>query len=63
MGVPAREAGRPTKGTTMKTTLLERRHQWQSLSRQDKQQRLQSMRTHHQRQVEFEILRLQQSAR
>jgi hypothetical protein len=47
----------------MKTTLVERRSQWQSLSRQDKQQRLQSMRTRHQRQVEFEILRLQQSAR
>jgi hypothetical protein len=43
----------------MKTTLLERRNQWQTLTRQDKQQRLQTMRTRHQRQVEFEILRLQ----
>lgn len=63
MGVPAREAGRNRREPTMKTTLLERRSQWQSLSHQDKQQRLQSMRTRHQRQVQFEILRLQQSAR
>jgi hypothetical protein len=47
----------------MKTTPAERRNQWQALSRQDKQQRLQSMRTRHQRQVEFEILRLQPMAR
>lgn len=47
----------------MKTTLLERRHQWQSLSHQDKQQRLQSMRARHQRQVEFEILRLPHTTR
>jgi hypothetical protein len=59
MGVPAREAGDRRKEPTMKTTLLERRHQWQSLSRQDKQQRLESLRTRHQRQVAFEILRLQ----
>ncbi|MGB0102062.1 MAG: hypothetical protein WBP61_17425 [Nocardioides sp.] len=43
----------------MKTTLIERRDQWRSLTRQDKQQRLQTMRHRHQRQVEFEILRLQ----
>ena len=43
----------------MKTTRVERRHAWRSLSRQDKQQRLQAMRSRHQRQVEFEILRLQ----
>lgn len=47
----------------MKTTLVERRNQWQALSRQDKQQRLRTMRAHHQRQVEFEILRLQQTTR
>ena len=35
MGVPAREAGRTRKEPTMKSTLLERRSQWQSLSRQD----------------------------
>jgi hypothetical protein len=43
----------------MRTTHIERRNQWQMLSRQDKQQRLETMRTRHQRQVEFEILRLQ----
>ena len=47
----------------MRTTSIERRHLWQSLSRQDKQQRLQELRARHQRQVEFEILRLQQTAR
>jgi len=43
----------------MTTKLIQRRNAWRELSRQDKQQRLQAMRTQHQRQVEFEILRLQ----
>ena len=43
----------------MRTTTIERRHAWQSLSKQDKQQRLVAMRRRHQSQVEFEILRLQ----
>ena len=43
----------------MKTTSIERRHVWRSLSKQDKQDRLQAMRRRHQSQVEFEILRLQ----
>ena len=43
----------------MKTTSIERRHAWHALSKQDKQERLQSMRRRHQSQVEFEILRLQ----
>ena len=63
MGVLAREASATTRGTDMKTTLIERRHLWQSLSRQDKQQRLKAVRTRHQKQVEFEILRLQQPLR
>lgn len=42
----------------MKTTMLERRNAWRSLSAQDKQQRLQTIRRRQQRQVEFEILRL-----
>jgi len=42
----------------MKTTMLERRNAWRSLSTQDKQQRLQAIRRRQQRQVEFEILRL-----
>ena len=43
----------------MKTASIARRHAWQSLSKQDKQDRLQAMRRRHQIQVEFEILRLQ----
>ena len=43
----------------MKTTMLERRHAWQALTRQDKQQRLMDLRRQHQEQVEFEMLRLQ----
>ncbi|MEP9362027.1 hypothetical protein ABLE68_03605 [Nocardioides sp. CN2-186] len=42
----------------MKTTMLERRNAWRSLSTQDKQERLQTIRRRQQRQVEFEILRL-----
>ena len=42
----------------MKTTSIERRHAWRSLSKQDKQQRLTEMRRRHQSQVEFEMLRL-----
>jgi len=47
----------------MTTTLTDRRTAWRALPRQDKQQRLQSLRARHQRQVEFEILRLQQPVR
>ena len=43
----------------MTTKLIQRRNAWRELSRQDKHQRLQAMRTQHQRQVEFEMLRLQ----
>ncbi|WP_395658483.1 hypothetical protein [Nocardioides sp.] len=43
----------------MSTKLIQRRNAWRELSRQDKQQRLESMRSRHQRQVEFEMLRLQ----
>jgi hypothetical protein len=59
MGVPAREAGCHRERTDMKTTMIERRHAWRALSRQDKQQRLVDLRRQHQKQVEFEILRLQ----
>lgn len=44
----------------MKSTMIERRNAWRALSRQDKQQRLQAIRDRHQRQVEFEMLRLHQ---
>ncbi|MGY2704683.1 MULTISPECIES: hypothetical protein [unclassified Nocardioides] len=43
----------------MKTTLIERRTTWRALPPQDKQQRLMDLRRKHQRQVEFEMLRLQ----
>jgi hypothetical protein len=43
----------------MKTTMIERRHAWRALSQQDKQQRLVDLRRQHQKQVEFEMLRLQ----
>ncbi len=43
----------------MKTALIERRDTWRSLSRQDKQSRLIDMRRQHEKQVEFEMLRLQ----
>ncbi|HEU5038928.1 MAG TPA: hypothetical protein VFT70_18115 [Nocardioides sp.] len=43
----------------MRTTLIERRHAWRSLTRQDKQQRLMDLRRQHQQQVELEMLRLQ----
>ena len=40
------------------TTDIQRRNAWRSLSKQDKQKRLQEMRRRHQSQVEFEMLRL-----
>ncbi len=58
MGLPTREVGADRREPTMKTTMLERRNAWRSLSQQDKQQRLQTIRRRQQRQVEFEILRL-----
>lgn len=60
MGAPRQGGGDTTEGNlTMKTTSIERRHAWRTLSKQDKQERLQAMRRRHQSQVEFEILRLQ----
>jgi len=59
MGVLAREAGKRQKGTIMKSTSIERRHAWRSLSKQDKQERLVAMRLRHQSHVELEIQRLQ----
>ena len=47
------------RSTDMTAKLIQRKNAWRELSRQDKQQRLQAMRAQHQRQVEFEILRLQ----
>ena len=44
--------------STMSVSDLQRRSAWRSLSKQDKQSRLQEMRRRHQSQVEFEILRL-----
>lgn len=43
----------------MKTQQIQRRNAWRALSRQDKQQRLDALRTQHQRHVQHEILRLQ----
>jgi hypothetical protein len=47
----------------MNTQHHERRQAWRSLSSQDKHQRLQAMRQQQQRQVQFEMLRLQSHAR
>ena len=47
----------------MKTLPRERRQAWRSLSSQDKHQRLQAMRQQQQRQVQFEMLRLQSHVR
>jgi len=63
MGVLARVAGIPPRGTVMRSQHHERRQSWRSLSRQDKHQRLQAMRQQQQRQVEFEMLRLHSHAR
>lgn len=64
MGVPASEAGRdPRKEPTMRSIATERRHSWRSLSHEDKQRRLQELRQRHQRQVQVEMLRLQQHLR
>jgi hypothetical protein len=43
----------------MKTTLIERRNAWRALSHQDKQSRLMDLRRRHEKQVEFEMVRLQ----
>lgn len=43
----------------MKTMSYERRQAWRTLSIQDKHERLQALRAQQQRQVEFEMLRLQ----
>ncbi len=47
----------------MKTALTERRSSWRAMTTQDKHQRLQAMRRQQQRQVEFEMLRLQAHVR
>jgi hypothetical protein len=47
----------------MKTLQNERRQAWRSMSSTDKHQRLEAMRQRQQRQVEFEMLRLQSHAR
>jgi hypothetical protein len=47
----------------MSTTHQQRRQQWRAMSNQDKHQRLRSMRQQQQRQVEFEMLRLQSHLR
>jgi hypothetical protein len=62
MGVLARVAGSCPRGTDM-SNQIQRRQQWRSLSSQDKHQRLQAMRQQQQRQVQFEMLRLQSHTR
>jgi hypothetical protein len=62
MGVPAREAGTDREEPAMSTT-QNRRQMWRSMSTQDKHQRLQAMRQQQQRQVQFEMLRLQSHLR
>jgi len=47
----------------MSTKIQERRRAWHALSRQDKQERLHSMRRRQQGQVEFEMLRLHHAIR
>jgi len=47
----------------MNTTQNGRRQLWRTLSNQDKHQRLQAMRQQQQRQVQFEMLRLQNHVR
>jgi len=47
----------------MSTIQKHRRQQWRAMSSQDKHQRLQAMRQQQQRQVEFEMLRLQSHVR
>jgi len=47
----------------MKTLQNERRQTWRSLSSQDKHDRLQAMRQQQHRQVQFEMLRLQNHLR
>ena len=42
----------------MNANTRSKRNAWRSLSKQDKQERLQEMRRRHQSQVEFEMLRL-----
>ena len=63
MGVLARVAGNRPRGTTVQTIRNERRQTWRSLSNQDKHQRLQAMRQQQHRQVQFEMLRLQNHVR
>ncbi len=46
----------------MNSMLAERREVWRSLSRQDKQQRLEDLRRRHRSQVEVEMLRLRHQA-
>ena len=58
MGVLARVAGDCERGTTVKVMRNEHRQAWRVASSQDKQQRLRTMRERQQRQVEFEMLRL-----
>lgn len=58
MGAPTREVGTDPRGPAMKTLIDRRRENWRSLTSQDKQQRLQTMRQRQQRHVEFEMLRL-----
>ncbi|QWF23393.1 hypothetical protein KM427_06625 [Nocardioides sp. LMS-CY] len=47
----------------MSTLQLNRRQAWRTMSIQDKHQRLQALRQRQQRQVEFEMLRLQAHVR
>ncbi|GAA4737067.1 hypothetical protein GCM10023350_21270 [Nocardioides endophyticus] len=47
----------------MSTIHMQRRQQWRAMSNEDKHQRLQAMRQQQQRQVEFEMLRLQTHVR
>jgi hypothetical protein len=47
----------------MNAQRADRRTAWHRLSRQDKHQRLQDLRRRQQRQVEFEMLRLQHHVR
>ena len=47
----------------MRSHQIERRQAWRAMSSQDKHQRLQAMRQQQQRQIQFEMMRLQSHLR
>jgi hypothetical protein len=60
MGVPAREAAPNRIEDTMNTQKTTRRHTWHSLTRTEKQARLQGLRRQQAHAIEFDLRRLHQ---